>query len=201
MKYLVCFILFSGISFAQSVADSTFVRLSDYAPNVISDMRYATADNFLKAQVYDCGECYLRKRTAEALAAAAQDFEKRGLRVKVYDCYRPHEVQKKMWALVPNPIYVADPAKGSIHNRGGAVDMTLTDVNGRELDMGTAFDHFGPEAAHEYKQLPDEVLKNRKLLRRIMKRHGFKTFDSEWWHYNLKGAEKYPIARFKWPCD
>lgn len=183
------------------VADSTFVNLADYSSDFVYDMRYATANNFLKAQVYDCAQCYLRFKTVKALVRANKKFMKKGLRIKLFDCYRPLDIQKKMFALVPNPEYVADPKKGSIHNRGGAVDLTLVDENGVELDMGTGFDHFGPEAAHGYEKLPEQVLENRRLLRNTMTGLGFRIFESEWWHYNLKkSARDFPVSNFKWEC-
>ena len=83
----------------------------------IYDMKYATNDNFLKSNVYDCAECFLRLKTVKALIMANDKFIKKGYKIKLFDCYRPLDIQKKMWALVPNPEYVADPAKGSIHNR------------------------------------------------------------------------------------
>ncbi len=191
--------LFFGLgSHAQESRDTAFVEVSR---GVVLDMKYATADNFLKKIVYDCPKCFLRNSTAEALLRANEAFLKKGYRIKVFDCYRPLDVQKKMWELVPNPIYVADPAKGSIHNRGGAVDLTLVDESGQELDMGTEFDHFGPESAHGYGNLSKRVKRNRKMLRRIMEAHGFRTFESEWWHYNLEGAGKMPLANKGWKCD
>jgi zinc D-Ala-D-Ala dipeptidase len=182
------------------IRDSTFVNLGQESKDFVFDMKYATEDNFLKAKVYDCAECYLRWNTVQALIMANKAFMKKGYRIKLYDCYRPLTIQKRMWAIVPNPKYVADPAKGSIHNRGGAVDITLVDVAGNELDMGTAFDHFGPEAAHNYTEVSPAVRKNRKLLRKIMEKSGFKAFESEWWHYNLKGAANFKVADFVWPC-
>jgi len=95
-----------------------------------------------------------------------------------------------MWEIVSNPNYVADPKKGSIHNRGGAVDISLADSDGKELDMGTPFDFFGPEASHDFENLSEEVKENRKILRKIMTRSGFRIFESEWWHYNLKNCQK-----------
>ena len=181
--------------------DTTFVNLKDYSRDFVYDMKYATEDNFLKAKVYDCAECYLRLKTIKALMKANAKFIKKGFKIKLYDCYRPLDIQKKMWAIVSNPIYVADPSKGSIHNRGGAVDISLVDSNGVELDMGTPFDFFGPEASHDYKNLPKEILKNRKLLKRIMLRYKFKSFDSEWWHYNRKNAKLDTVSNFKWKCD
>ncbi|MSP84881.1 MAG: peptidase M15 [Flavobacteriaceae bacterium] len=181
--------------------DTTFVNLKDYSRDFVYDMKYATEDNFLKAKVYDCAECYLRLKTIKALMKANAKFIKKGFKIKLYDCYRPLDIQKKMWAIVSNPIYVADPSKGSIHNRGGAVDISLVDSNGVELDMGTPFDFFGPEASHDYKNLPKEILKNRKLLKRIMLRYKFKSFNSEWWHYNRKNAKLDTVSNFKWKCD
>ena len=128
--------------------DSTFVNLKDYSWDFVYDMKYATDDNFLKAKVYDCAECYLRLKTVKALIKANAKFIKKGYKIKLYDCYRPLDIQKKMWAIVSNPIYVANPSKGSIHNRGGAVDISLVDKNGVELNMGTSFDYFGIEASH-----------------------------------------------------
>jgi D-alanyl-D-alanine dipeptidase len=163
-------------------------------------MKYATEDNFLKTKVYDCAECFLRLKTVKALIIANQDFMKKGYRIKLFDCYRPLDIQKKMWKIVSNPEYVADPAKGSIHNRGGAVDITLVDLTGNELDMGTAFDFFGIEASHNYANLPQKVKDNRQLLKSIMTQDNFISFDSEWWHYNLMSALKDKVANEKWDC-
>ncbi len=185
----------------EKVSDTTFVNIKAYSNDFVFDMKYATEDNFLKAKVYDCSECYLRLKTVKALIKANDAFMKLGYRIKLFDCYRPLSIQKKMWAIVNNPNYVADPAKGSIHNRGGAVDITLVDATGKELDMGTPFDHFGIEAAHDYKNLSPEVIKNRKLLKKIMGANKFKPFDSEWWHYNLKNAKKEALSDFKWECS
>jgi D-alanyl-D-alanine dipeptidase len=163
-------------------------------------MKYATEDNFLKAKVYDCAECFLRLKTVKALVKANAKFMRKGYRIQLFDCYRPLDIQKRMWQIVSNPDYVADPAKGSIHNRGGAVDITLVDTNGKALDMGTPFDFFGPEASHNFDNLPDEVKKNRVLLKRIMQQNGFISFDSEWWHYNLQNASKEKVSNTKWNC-
>jgi D-alanyl-D-alanine dipeptidase len=185
----------------EPIADTTFVKLKDYSTDFVYDMKYATEDNFLKAKVYDCAECFLRLKTVKALVKANTKFMRKGYRIQLFDCYRPLDIQKRMWQIVSNPEYVADPAKGSIHNRGGAVDITLVDVDGKELDMGTLFDFFGPEAAHDFDNLPDEVKENRLLLKRIMQKSGFVSFDSEWWHYNLKNASKEKVSNAKWPCD
>jgi len=183
------------------VNDTTFVNLKEYSSDFIYNMKYATADNFLKTKVYDCEACYLRYKTVKALIKANEKFIKKGYKIMLFDCYRPLDIQKKMWQIVSNPNYVADPKKGSIHNRGGAVDITLVDSTGVAIDMGTPFDFFGIEASHDYENLADEVKENRRMLRKIMTRSGFRIFESEWWHYNLKNARRESLSNFKWKCD
>ncbi|MDD3005186.1 M15 family metallopeptidase [Flavobacterium sp.] len=182
------------------INDSTFVNLKEYSSAFIYDMKYATENNFLQAKVYDCAECYLRLKTVKSLIAANADFQKLGYTIKIFDCFRPLSIQKRMWNIVSNPEYVADPAKGSIHNRGGAVDIALVDKNGNELDFGTAFDFFGVEAGHSYNKLPKKILNNRKLLKKIMEQNGFKALKSEWWHYDFTGALGDAVSNFNWPC-
>jgi D-alanyl-D-alanine dipeptidase len=184
----------------QFVNDSTFVNLKQYSQDFVYDMKYATADNFLKAKVYDCGECFLRLKTVNALIEANKKFIEKGYKIKIFDCYRPLDIQKKMWKIVSNPKYVANPAKGSIHNRGGAVDITLVDRFGKELDMGTSFDFFGIEASHNYPNVSEEVRENRIVLKTTMTSSGFNSFDSEWWHYNLKSGLNDAVSNVKWEC-
>lgn len=181
--------------------DTTFVNLKDYSKDFVYDIKYATSDNFLKAKVYDCAECFLRLKTVKAMLNANAEFMKKGYKIKIFDCYRPLDIQKKMWKIVPNPEYVANPSKGSIHNRGGAVDITLVDANGLALDMGTTFDFFGIEASHNYQNLSQEIKTNRELLKNIMIQNGFNSLDSEWWHYNLKSALNDKVSNAKWKCD
>jgi len=185
----------------EIINDTTFVNLKDYSQDFVYDMKYATSDNFLKAKVYDCAECFLRLKTVKAMLNANEDFIKKGYKIKIFDCYRPLDIQKRMWKIVPNPEYVANPSKGSIHNRGGAVDITLVDSSGIALDMGTTFDFFGIEASHNYQNLSQEIKSNRALLKIIMIQNGFNSLDSEWWHYNLKSALNDKVSNAKWECD
>lgn len=199
--------LFLNISFfansqiKSKISDTTFVNLEDYSKEFVYDMKYATSDNFLKDKVYECSECYLRLKTVNALIKANKKAIKKGYRIKLFDCYRPLDIQKKMWKIFPNAKYVANPAKGSIHNRGGALDLTLVNKNDKELDMGTPFDFFGKEAGHAYKGLSIIQLENRKLLKRIMQSSNFNAIKSEWWHYNLKGAKIDSVSNFRWNCN
>ncbi len=181
--------------------DNAFVSLKNYSQDFVYDMKYATSDNFLKEKVYPCAECFLRVKTVKALLAANKAFLEKGYRIKLYDCYRPLSIQKQMWKIVPDANYVADPKKGSIHNKGGAVDITLLNANGVELDMGTKFDFFGEEASHNYQNLSAEIVANRKLLKEIMLQHNFKSFDSEWWHYNLNNSAADQVSNQKWQCE
>ncbi|AVM49263.1 M15 family metallopeptidase [Capnocytophaga sp. oral taxon 878] len=179
---------------------SDFVLLKSLSSNFVFDMKYATPDNFLKQAVYECGDCYLRKSTAEALVKANAEFLKLGYRIKLFDCYRPLAVQKKMWKILPGTHYVANPAKGSKHNRGAAVDLTLVDKDGNELDMGTPFDFFGKEAHHTCTTLPKKVLENRKLLKDILNKYNFKSIYSEWWHYEYRPEMQSKVEDFQWEC-
>ena len=178
-----------------------FVNIKSLSNDFILDIKYATADNFLKQAVYDCGECYLREATAKALLAAQKEFVKHGYSLKLFDCYRPLSVQKKMWKILPGTHYVANPAKGSKHNRGAAVDLTLVDIaTGKELDMGTPFDTFSPRAHHTYTQLPKEVLDNRKLLKEVLNKYNFKSIYSEWWHYEYRPEMASSVEDISWDC-
>ncbi|MCK0144789.1 M15 family metallopeptidase [Arenibacter sp. F26102] len=185
----------------EGLADTLFVRLADYSDDFVYDLRYATENNFLKAKVYDCAECYTRVKTARALLLANKEFMDKGFKIKFFDCYRPNDVQYKMWAIVPNPQYVANPVKGSIHNKGGAVDITLVTLDGKELDMGTDFDFFGKRAYHDNLDLPKIILNNRLMLKETMEKYGFWSIRTEWWHYNLGTASNDKVANFKWDCD
>ena len=189
------------LSFVVWGQQSDFVRLKDLSADFVYELKYATPDNFLKQAVYDCGECYLRKSTAEALVKANEAFKQLGYRIKLFDCYRPLSVQKKMWKILPGTHYVANPAKGSKHNRGAAVDLTLVDAQGKELNMGTPFDFFGKEAHHTYTEHPKEVLENRKLLKETLNKYNFKSIYSEWWHYEYRPEMQSKVENFEWQCN
>ena len=200
MKLIITFlsVLLSFVVWGQQ---SDFVRLKDLSPDFVYELKYATPDNFLKQAVYDCGECYLRKSTAEALVKANEAFKQLGYRIKLFDCYRPLSVQKKMWKILPGTHYVANPAKGSKHNRGAAVDLTLVDAQGKELNMGTPFDFFGKEAHHTYTEHSKEVLENRKLLKETLNKYNFKSIYSEWWHYEYRPEMESKVENFEWQCN
>lgn len=162
-------------------------------PGLRLDIRYATPKNFTGRALYQRARCLLRPAVVERLARAQQAAAAQGFGLKVYDCYRPLSVQRAMWTLVPDERYVADPAKGSRHNRGAAVDLTLVDAAGRELPMPTAFDDFSARAHRDYDDLPPPVLANRATLERIMIDAGFSGLPTEWWHFDADGWEQYQV--------
>ncbi len=179
--------------------DSDWVELHSLDSSFVYDMRYATTNNFVHKKMYPCSKCYVRRVVANALLKVQKELRKKSLRLKFFDCYRPGKVQKALWKIRPDPKYVADPKKGSMHNRGLAVDLTIVDIDGKELDMGTSFDYFGKKAYHSYKKLPDTVLKNRIFLRNIMQKYDLEPIASEWWHYSYR-KKSYPIAQWVWQC-
>ena len=162
-------------------------------PRIVLEMRYAGRDNFTHQALYDRAECWLNAVAAARLDAVEQDLERQGLRLKVWDCYRPLSVQRKFWALVPDERYVADPSKGSRHNRGAAVDLTLVRTDGTELAMPTPHDDFSIRAHRDFMDLPPALLANRGLLERVMLKHGFVPFPTEWWHFDSEGWESFPV--------
>ena len=170
------------------------------ADGFIIDIKYATTDNFVKEAVYPCGRCFLKLVAARALTKIRLQLMKEGYNLKLFDCYRPRPVQYKLWEKVPNPNYVARPWEGSMHNRGTAVDLTLTDKSGKEIDMGTPYDFFGPKAHHDNTTLSKEVLNSRTRLKSIMEKNGFQSIRTEWWHYSLSSGS-YPLEDWQWPCN
>ena len=173
-----------------------FVELNRINSNIILDIRYATSNNFLKKAVYPSARCFVLIKVAVKLDSIQNELEGIGLGLKIFDGYRPLSVQKMMWEILPDSRYVADPKDGSRHNRGAAVDITLVDSNGVELEMPTDFDDFSEKAAHNYNTLSPEALANRKLLRTIMEKYRFVSLNSEWWHYDLKNYAEYPVVDY-----
>jgi len=142
---------------------------------------------------------FLRPTVADALFKIRDELLPQKYKLKLFDGYRPRPAQQILWDKVPNPDYVAPPSEGSMHNRGVAIDLSLTDLNGKEIDMGTPYDFFGPEAHHDNLQLSPEILALRLKLKTIMENHGFQAIRTEWWHYSYtKGS--YPLDDWQWPC-
>ena len=177
------------------LADSpnAMVPLSQYLQPLQTDFAYATSSNFTHQVLYKNSGAYLRKEAALALQKVQDTLQSIGLDIKIWDTYRPYSVTEKMWAIVPDDRYAANPATGSGHNRGIAVDLTLTDSTGKEMLMPTGFDNFTDSAHHSFTKLSAEAIRNRKLLKAVMEQYGFIALPTEWWHYSLPNPKRYEL--------
>ena len=165
------------------------VLLQWFVPQIVIDLKYATKNNFTHHLLYTSATALTRLSTAQALKKINAELNEIGLGLKVFDAYRPYRITKKMWKLVHDERYTANPSKGSGHNRGAAVDLTLIKLSTKEeLPMPTGFDDFSQKAHHDYMNLSIEVLNNRKLLKATMEKYGFVSLSTEWWHYSLPDA-------------
>jgi len=187
--------------------DSTqaMVELKTLIPNLEYDLRYASLNNFMHRLMYPAGTkvTFLRRPAARQLQQVQTELATQGFGLKIFDAYRPYAVTVLFWELVKDERYVANPSKGSGHNRGIAVDLTIIDLETKkELDMGTGFDNFTDSAHLDFKNLSADVLKNRNLLRSLMEKHGFVPLETEWWHYYLPNSNRFdvldiPFTRFQ----
>jgi len=156
-------------------------------------LAYATPDNFTGKPVYKRPHCFLHPDAAQALRRAVELAAWLGFKVKIFDAFRPSEAQWVLWNVRPDPEFLADPAKGSPHSRGVAVDLTITDAQGRELDMGTGFDEFSPRSHHGASGITPEAQMNRMVLLGLMTAAGWDFYRNEWWHYQLFDSKRYPL--------
>ncbi len=182
----------------QYEQDSTkkMIELKSMIPRLVYDLRYATTNNFMHRLMYPAGtnQTFLRLPAAKALLQVQSELALQGKGLKIFDAYRPWSVTAKFWELVKDERYVANPSRGSGHNRGVAVDLTVIWLkDGTELNMGTGFDNFSDSAHQGFTRLPDDILQNRKLLKSLMEKNGFKALDTEWWHYSLPESGRFEI--------
>jgi len=193
--------LFAGSALAQTpdtVERKTGLRKLA-GERFITNLKYATADNFLHRDVYTpfgVSACYVHRDLHDKLERLAPILQDKRLKLVMFDCYRPIEVQREMWKLVPDTKYVANPARGSLHNRGIAVDVGLADDEGRLLPFPTAFDAFDRKAWASYVCKAAEKMQcdNREMLKELMQSVGIDGISSEWWHFQLRNAKSYPIV-------
>lgn len=177
---------------------SKLVNLKKIIPDIELDIRYATKDNFTKKQIYDEPEAYLLENVAQALKQVNNELKPLGYKLKVFDAYRPISAQRKMWQAFPDERYVLNPDKGGgRHTRGTTVDLTLVKLDGSEVKMPTEFDCFEETAHSDYKNLPQEIINNRELLKYTMKKYGFCSFEYEWWHFDYKNWQDFPPLDIK----
>lgn len=174
--------------------EKELVRLEKVVPQILLDIRYATTNNFTGEKIYILARAYSRLPVAEALRKAQAEFSKEGVGIKIYDAYRPYKATVKFYETYHDTTYVASPYRGSRHNRGCALDMTIVYLKtGKELEMPTPFDSFQKEAWPATPVKDPRIRKNRDLLISVMERNGFKVNASEWWHFDFVGWQKYEV--------
>jgi D-alanyl-D-alanine dipeptidase len=174
--------------------DKALIDLQQAIPNLVLDIRYATTNNFTGQKIYNLAKAYARKPVADALKKIQSELNKQGLGIKIFDAYRPYKATVKFYEVYKDTTYVASPYRGSRHNRGCALDLTMVDLkSGNELTMPTEFDSFRKEAWPRTPVNDPTVRKNRALLIHVMEKHGFKVNASEWWHYDFIGWKNYEV--------
>jgi len=156
-------------------------------------IEYATSNNFTGKAVYQRAACYLHPEAENLLISAVKSARGLSLKLKIFDAFRPSEAQKVLWNHNPDPNFLAHPDSGSPHSRGAAIDLTLIDLTGKELDMGTAFDAFTTRSHHGNMDISEQAQYNRALLMGIMTTAGWDFYRNEWWHYQLFNAKRLPL--------
>ncbi len=182
----------------QSVVDKAphkqLVDIKKAIPDITLDIRYATTNNFMKRVMYPEARAFARKPVVEQLKNIQQELRKKGYGLKIYDAYRPYAITVAFYQQASDKNFVANPAKGSKHNRGCAVDLTLINYETKEeIPMPTPYDSFAAEAAAGYKNLPASVIENRDFLIKTMESNGFKVLNNEWWHFDFVGWQDYEL--------
>ena len=176
----------------EELEETVLVRVQDFIPDILVDLKYAKADNFTGERIYDFQDAVLRYGTVKKLKKVQEALKEQGLSLKIWDGYRPVFAQLRFWELCPDDTYVADPSLGySNHSRGNAVDVTLVDSQGRELEMPTEFDDFEAIPNRDYSMRTPTAAANARLLEQTMAACGFKGYEGEWWHFN--DTVRYPV--------
>jgi zinc D-Ala-D-Ala dipeptidase len=174
--------------------EKELVDLEKFIPGIVLDIRYATTNNFTKEKIYNLPKAYARRSVAEALKKAQAEFSAAGAGIKIYDAYRPYAATVKFYEIYHDTTYVASPYRGSRHNRGCALDMTIVDLKTKkEIEMPTGFDSFRKEAWPSSPVKDPAIKGNRDLLIRVMEHNGFKVNTSEWWHFDFMGWKGYEV--------
>lgn len=178
----------------QNNPDQELVEIKKAIPSIVLDIRYATKKNFMGQVMYKQARAFARRPVVKQLQKIQTALRKKGYGLKIFDAYRPYTVTLAFYEKATDKNFVANPTKGSKHNRGCAIDLTLIDLRtGKELAMPTPYDSFAPEAAADFANLPPHVIKNRDFLIQTMESYGFKVIANEWWHYDFIGWQNYGL--------
>jgi len=178
------------------MSDLIEIQETSLSYNVILDLKYATEDNVTGKAFYNKAICYLHKDALDKMDIATKLANELGYKFRIFDAFRPLEGQQALWDFSPDEDFVSNPETGSCpHCRGVAIDLTLTDNNGKNLEMGTGFDDFTPLSHHANTDISKEAQKNRLILLGIMTAAGWDNYKNEWWHYQLFNARNYELLR------
>lgn len=170
------------------------VDIKKAIPSVVLDIRYATKNNFMKQVMYKQARAFARKPVVEKLKLIQAELKKKGYGLKIYDGYRPYAVTVSFYQKASDKNFVANPSKGSKHNRGCAIDLSIVDLKtGKDVPMPTPYDSFEAAAAPHYTNLPSQIIKNRDFLINTMQANGFKVIYNEWWHFDFIGWQNYDL--------
>ncbi|WP_443937286.1 M15 family metallopeptidase [Pedobacter sp. MW01-1-1] len=174
--------------------DNQLLEIKKVIPSIKLDIRYATENNFMKQVMYKEARAFARKPVVLSLKKIQEELNKKGYGLKIFDAYRPYTITVAFYEKASDKAFVANPAQGSRHNRGCAVDLTIIDLKtGKEIAMATPYDSFSKAAAADYPDVSDEVKKNRSFLIEVMQRHNFKVLENEWWHFDFNNWKNYDL--------
>jgi len=174
--------------------DKQLIDIKKAIPDITLDIRYATRNNFMKEVMYPQARAFARKPVVAQLKKIQAELRKKGFGLKIYDAYRPYAITVAFYKKASDKNFVANPAKGSVHNRGCAIDLTLINYRSKkEIPMPTPYDSFSPAAAANYKKLSPELIRNRDFLIKTMHAHGFQVLANEWWHFDFIGWQQYEL--------
>ncbi len=179
---------------------SQWTEIIDVPGRIQLDLKYAEDNQRYGTTIYDCGKCFLTKEAAEGLELLIDSLHEDGYSIKIFECYRPRRYQEKMTALESRPTFTGQHIISDMHQRGLAVDFALCDLSGNTLDMGTSFDHFGPEAHHDFAGLSEAIKQRRRYLLNTTRAFGFQGTRTEWWHYVFRHSTSV-MSVDEWSCD
>ncbi|MDQ0968789.1 D-alanyl-D-alanine dipeptidase [Flavobacterium sp. W4I14] len=174
--------------------NNELVEIKKAIPSIKLDIRYATKNNFMQQVMYKQARAFARKPVVESLKKIQKELNKKGYGLKIFDGYRPYAVTIEFYKKASDKNFVANPAKGSKHNRGCAVDLTLINLKtGKEITMPTPYDSFSAAAAAKYENVSPEAKKNRDFLIAVMAKYRLNVLENEWWHYDFSGWKNYDL--------
>lgn len=177
----------SSNEFKNTISDDELVKIKDYIPDIIEDVRYATTNNFAGKVIYEDSSTYLRYGTVKKLINVQNELKSKGYKIVIWDAYRTIDAQHKLWEICSNTTYVSNPNNGySNHSRGNTVDISIEKLDGTDVALPSGYDDFSDKADRDYSDVSEEAKNNAEMIGNIMEKYGFYGYQEEWWHYTDK---------------